>query len=370
MNLETQVKARIESVQVEMNRIRAGLLVLGLSSGMRYLTGFTDEPGERMLLLLVPREGDALFFVPQLYEPQVRDASPVERFTVWRDGEDPALVLRHALTKVGDLRGTILVEPTLWAECLLILQQALPDNSFASAAGILAPLRMRKSAEEVELLRRAGELADAAFIQVTQEPIVGLTELQLAAKLEVNMLSAGADSVAFNTLVASGAFGAMPHHRAGQRKIEWGDVVILDYGCKVDGYCSDISRTVICGEPTPAVVKAYDAVKRAHQAAFDSIRPGVSAQDIDRAARGVLKNLGYDNRFIHRTGHGIGLDIHEPPYIIEGNGISLEPGMAFSIEPGVYFPDQFGIRLEDVAVVTELGGVLMTTVTRDMQVVG
>jgi Xaa-Pro aminopeptidase len=203
MNLETQVKARIESVQVEMNRIRAGLLVLGLSSGMRYLTGFTDEPGERMLLLLVPREGDALFFVPQLYEPQVRDASPVERFTVWRDGEDPALVLRHALTKVGDLRGTILVEPTLWAECLLILQQALPDNSFASAAGILAPLRMRKSAEEVELLRRAGELADAAFVQVTQEPIVGLTELQLAAKLEANMLSAGADSVAFNTLVAS-----------------------------------------------------------------------------------------------------------------------------------------------------------------------
>lgn len=359
-------EARLAAAQRELRECDAGLLIAGLSSSMRYLTGFSDEPGERLLLVLVPREGDPAFVVPKLYADQVRADTGFAKLFVWADGEGPETALAAALRDVARSPGAVLIEESLWSEFLLACQRDLPKRTFASATPVLAKLRMRKDAQEVELLRRAGAIADEAFRKVVQTPFVGRAELEVAAVLLDAMRAAGADSTAFDPLVASGPAAALPHYRAGARRIEPGDVVILDYGCRTGGYRSDISRTVICGEPSREVQAAYDAVREAQRRAVDAVRPGVRAEEIDRVARDVLTSRGMGDRFIHRTGHGIGLDIHEPPYIVAGNKTPLEPGMAFSVEPGVYFPERFGIRIEDVVVVSETSGMPMTQASHEL----
>jgi Xaa-Pro aminopeptidase len=196
-----------------------------------------------------------------------------------------------------------------------------------------------------------------------------MTELSLARVLEQTMVELGADGAAFQTLVASGPNSALPHHRAGTRRIEVGDVVILDYGCRVDGYCSDITRTVVCGQATDEVVRVYETVREAQERARGAVRPGVEAEVVDAAARTVIAGAGYGDRFIHRTGHGIGLDVHEPPYIVAGNKDRLSPGMTFSVEPGIYFPGRWGIRIEDLVRVTETGVGVLNQATHELQVV-
>jgi len=369
MTVPSTYSGRLAAAQRELASRSAGLLIVGLSASLRYLTGFTDEPGERLLLLLVPRDGDPGFVVPGLYADQVRAVTGFERLFVWADHEGPESVLGAALSAFAQAPGAILVEDCLWSGFLLACQKALPARSFGSGTPVLAPLRMHKAPEEVELLRRAGAAADEAFRRVIEGPFVGRTELDVAASLVDAMRDAGADDVAFAPLVASGPAAALPHYRAGARRIERGDVVILDYGCRCGGYCSDISRTVSCGAPARDVRAAYDAVRDAQRQAVDAVRPGVPAEEIDRAARDLLTARGLGDRFIHRTGHGIGLDIHEPPYIVGGNRIPLEPGMSFSVEPGVYFPGRFGIRIEDVVVVSESNAIPMTTATHELTIV-
>ncbi|MBA7636541.1 putative dipeptidase PepE [subsurface metagenome] len=184
------------------------------------------------------------------------------------------------------------------------------------------------------------------------------------------MKNRGADGIAFKTLVASGPNSALPHHRAGRRRIEQGDVVILDYGCRVQGYCSDITRTVVCKEAAKEIRTVYEIVERAQERAVQAISPGIPAQKLDRTAREEIEKAGYGERFIHRTGHGIGLDVHEAPYITEGNLLELQEGMAFSVEPGIYLPGQFGIRIEDIVAVTQRGAQRMNRCTHTLQVVG
>jgi Xaa-Pro aminopeptidase len=359
---------RLHAAQVAVQRHGASLLVVGLSSSMKYLTGFSDEPGERLLVLLVPAEGDALFVVPELYELQVRGASCVPGLLAWSDGAGPTEALNTALARLAP-RGDILVDDGLWASMLLPIQEALPHCRFASAAPVLAEMRMRKDSTEVALLERAGGCADKAFARILESRFEGATELELAGRLEDAMVGAGAEEPAFKTLVASGPNSALPHYRAGHRRVGRGDVVILDFGCRVGGYCSDISRTVVCGEPPDEVRRTHAAVKEAQRLAVDAVRPGQRAGDVDRAARGYLEAEDLGPQFVHRTGHGIGLDIHEHPYIAEGNPLRLQEGMSFSVEPGAYFPERFGIRIEDVVVVTASGARAMTAATHELLVV-
>jgi Xaa-Pro aminopeptidase len=171
------------------------------------------------------------------------------------------------------------------------------------------------------------------------------------------------------TLVGSGPNGANPHHEFGERVIEEGDMVVLDFGGIVDGYSSDTTRTVHVGEPTDEERKVHEIVQRAQQAGFEAVRPGVACQEIDRAARRVISDAGYGERFIHRTGHGIGLTAHEPPYLVEGEELPLEAGMCFSIEPGIYLPGEFGVRIEDIVAVTEDGGRRLNTTPRELTIV-
>jgi Xaa-Pro aminopeptidase len=225
-----------------------------------------------------------------------------------------------------------------------------------------------KDEDEVELLRAVAQAADAAFADLAGIPFAGRRELDVAEVVRERLLEHGHETAEF-AIVASGPNGASPHHGAGERTIETGDAVVLDFGGTREGYYSDITRTVFVGEPGEEHRAVYEAVRAAQQAAFDAIRPGVAAQDVDRAARAVISEAGHGDRFVHRTGHGIGLDLHEPPYIVEGNETPLEAGMTFSDEPGIYLPGRFGVRIEDQVVVTPGGAERLNEASRELTVV-
>ena len=232
----------------------------------------------------------------------------------------------------------------------------------------LPMLRAVKDADELERLAAAGAAADACFEELLQVRFAGRKETEVAADLAGLLIDHGHSQVDF-TVVGSGPNGANPHHEAGDRTIQEGDMIVLDFGGLKDGYGSDTSRTIHVGEPTDEEREVHDIVRSAQQAGFEAVRPGVECQEIDRAARRVITDAGHGEHFIHRTGHGIGLTTHEPPYMVEGETHPLEPGMCFSIEPGIYLPERFGVRIEDIVTVTEDGGRRLNNTTREMQIV-
>ncbi|HEY6891917.1 MAG TPA: M24 family metallopeptidase, partial [Solirubrobacter sp.] len=232
----------------------------------------------------------------------------------------------------------------------------------------LPMLRAVKDADEIERLTIAGAAADASLEEIVKVQFSGRTENEVAADLAALLRKHGHSQVDF-TVVGSGPNGANPHHEAGDRTIEQGDMVVLDFGGLKDGYGSDTTRTVHVGEPTDEEREVYDVVRRANQAGFEAVLPGIACQEIDRAARKVISDAGYGEYFIHRVGHGIGLTTHEPPYMVEGEEHLIEPGMCFSIEPGIYLPQRFGVRIEDIVVATEDGGRRLNNTHRDLRIV-
>jgi D-alanyl-D-alanine dipeptidase len=233
---------------------------------------------------------------------------------------------------------------------------------------VVSRLRVRKDPQELELLARAARGADEAFRRITALRMDGLREEEVAASLSDLLREHGHDTVDF-TIVASGPNGASPHHEPGARSIRAGEEVVLDFGGTVGGYFSDMTRTVVVERPPKGFSHVYDIVKEAQEAAFQTVRPGIAAEEVDAAAREVIAMSGYADRFVHRTGHGIGLEVHEPPYIVAGNRTTLQPGMCFSIEPGIYLEGRFGVRIEDIVTVTETGAQRLNRATRDLETV-
>lgn len=361
---------RVAKVQEALAVSDFGLMALCPGSNMLYLSGFYDEPGERMLFFLVPTEGQPVFLVPELYEQHVKEESPFQDVRIWRDSEGPMNLLERTLADFGPAGGRVLVDDMMYAMFLLMFREILPEASLELTSRVMVPLRMRKTVDEISCLEKAGSMADKAFEEVLGLKVAGLTELELSSALEDAMMRAGAEKTAFETMVASGPNSALPHHRAGGRKIGPGDVVVLDYGCRFKGYCSDITRTIVCKEASEEVRAVYGIAAGAQHKGVEAVRPGTQAQEVDRAARGEIDGAGYGERFIHRTGHGIGLDVHEEPYITEGNGLELEEGMAFSVEPGIYLPGRFGVRVEDIVVVTGTGAKPMNHSSHALQIIG
>lgn len=360
---------RVARAQRSMVELGYELMVLFPGSNMRYLSGFYDEPGERMLFFLLPAEGKPVFLVPELYEQQLREVSTFEEIRVWRDSEGPIRLLGEVLKEYSKGRINVLIDDRMWAIFFLMLKEVMPRANFSLASKVMKSLRMIKTEDEINCLKRAGSIADSAFREVLRLRIYGMSELDIASSIEEAMRREGAEGTAFETLVASGANSALPHHRAGLRKIDIGDVVILDYGCRVGGYCADITRTVVCGKTTEEVKRVYEIVHRAQEKGVKAVKKGTLAQEIDRAARSMIDGAGYGEYFIHRTGHGIGLDVHEEPYIVEGNKLLLEEGMAFSVEPGIYIPGRFGVRIEDIIVVGSQGAERINNASRILEVV-
>ena len=284
--------------------------------------------------------------------------------TPYRNGTDPYA----AASALLDANGRYAISDSAWAMHLLGLQAALPGSSYVSMTAALPMLRAIKDADEIERLAAAGAAADATFEEIVDAQFAGRLETEIAADLAALLRKHGHSEVDF-TVVGSGPNGANPHHDAGDRRIEPGDMVVLDFGGLKDGYGSDISRTVHVGEPTAEEREVFEVVRRAQQAGFEAVRPGVACQEVDRAARKVIAEAGYGDRFIHRVGHGIGVSTHEPPYMVEGEEHPIEPGMCFSIEPGIYLTGRFGVRIEDIVVATDDGGRRLNQTSHEMRIV-
>ncbi|MEU6682144.1 aminopeptidase P family protein [Streptomyces sp. NPDC046832] len=344
----------------------AGLLVAP-GPDLVWLTGYTPPAiTERLTLLVLAAGQDPVLVVPALEAPDAQRAAGAAALTLrdWTDGKDPYAATAALL----DTSGRFGISDNAWALHLLALQRAVPGSSYASLTEALPMLRAVKDAAELDLMTAAGAAADATFEEIRNVPFAGRREAEVAADLDRLLRRHGHEQVDF-TIVASGPNGADPHHEAGERVIARGDMVVLDFGGLRDGYGSDTSRTVHVGEPTDEERRVHDLVREAQEAGFRAVRPGAACQDVDRAARRVIADAGYGEYFIHRTGHGIGVTTHEPPYMIEGEERPLVPGMCFSVEPGIYLPGRFGVRIEDIVTVTEDGGRRLNTTTRELVIV-
>jgi Xaa-Pro aminopeptidase len=341
-------------------------VVVASSPDMVYLTGYDAPPLERATLLVLRPASNPALVVPKLEGP-LAAASPAGGLldlVSWEDGADPY----GAAAALLPARGRIAASDRLWAVHLLGLQAALPGASFSPADPVIGPVRAIKDEEELRALREAGEAADESFRRICSAPFLGRDERDVAADLAALLVETGHERADF-TIVASGPNSASPHHEPGRRTISAGDAVVLDFGGQLRGYFSDTTRTVVVGRPPVGFEEVFRVVHEAQESAYDAVAPGVPAEDIDRAARRVIADAGYGDRFIHRTGHGIGLELHEPPYLVEGNRDPVLPGTTFSIEPGIYLEGRFGVRIEDIVAVTAGGAERYNGSSRELQVV-
>ncbi|QCW02543.1 Xaa-Pro peptidase family protein [Natrinema pallidum] len=367
--MQPPFERRIAACQRRLEDTAADLAVCFPSPNLTYLTGFEETPSERHLLLFVPEHGDPALVAPAMYEDQLSDLPiPALQLRPWTDADDPLEEIATVLEEYaldGSDPATVLVDDRLWATFTQDLRELCPDAEFGLASTALEPLRIRKDDVELDALRRAGAIADRVSLEIRDrgDDLVGTTESELAAEIDRLLAAHGGEEPAFETIVAAGPNGARPHHHSGSRPIEAGDPIVLDFGAFVAAdleggtgrYPGDQTRTIVVGDPPATYEHVHETVREAQEAAIDAVEPGVEAGAIDRAARSVIEAAGYGDAFVHRTGHGVGLEVHEPPYIVAGNDRELEPGMVFSVEPGIYLDGQFGVRIEDLVVVTDDG---------------
>jgi Xaa-Pro dipeptidase len=352
----TALRARLDRAREAAGTAGVDAMLMAPGSDLRYLLGGSGSSFERLTCLVLPTSGrPPVLVVPKLEAPGYSAVPTGElgvEIATWVDDEDPYALVASVLggpsrVALGDMMPALHV---------LGLRRALPGAEQELAGPIVRELRMRKDAAEVAGLRRAGAAIDRVHARMAEFVRVGRTEAEAGAAIAAAIIEEGHEVAEF-VIVGSGPNGASPHHALSDRVIEAGDVVVVDIGGPIaEGYCSDSTRTYVLGEPRePDVADTYAVLQAAQQAAVDAVRPGVVAQDVDAAARTIISDAGFGEYFIHRTGHGIGLDVHEDPYIVAGNDLALEPGMAFSVEPGIYQPGRWGARIEDIVVVTEDG---------------
>jgi len=376
-----------ETYAGRLERARAGLLdrgadglLIGVGADLVYLTGYAAMPLERLTMLVLGREGLATLIAPRL-EAMAAAISPagaagLVEIAAWDETDDAHQLAAGRLDSAigGGASGRVLVSDTLWAMHVLALQRAMPGRRFGLATEVLRDLRMRKDAEEIRLLREASAAADRVVATITTGPLIGRTEADVSAEIKDRLQAEGHDFGEF-AIVASGPNSASPHHDPGERRIRAGEPIVFDLGGPLGGYRSDTTRTVwVCGPdrsspPEAEFVRIYDLVKQANEAATAAVRPGARCADLDAISRTVISEGGYGPAFLHRLGHGIGLETHEEPYLVSGSPDELAPGVAFSIEPGIYLADRYGVRIEDIVVCGEDGADVLNGTSHELQVV-
>ena len=351
---------RVHAARAVAAELGVDLLVVTPGSDLRYLCGYSAHAMERLTALAVPREGEPFLVVPRLEAPMV-DASPAGglglEVLAWDETDDPFARLAAAATaRLGAAPARVAVGARTWAEHALGVQRAVPGASLELAGPVLDRLRMVKTPTEVEELARAGAAIDRVHAAMGEWLRVGRTEAEVGADIAAAILAEGHVGVDF-TIVGSGPNGASPHHELSDRVVQAGDLVVVDIGGETaTGYRSDCTRTyVVGGSAESEVAEWYEVLQQAQEAATAAVRPGVTCEQVDAVARDLITDAGWGEHFIHRTGHGIGLDTHEAPYVVAGNDLPLEPGMAFSVEPGIYLAGRCGARIEDIVVCTDDG---------------
>jgi len=344
----------------------AGLDVLLLTPGpdLRYVTGYDAMQLERLTCLVVPADGEPFLVVPRL-ELAAAQASPAGNtgleIVAWEERDDPFRIIKNRVGTAGNAG----LSDHMWAMSVFKFRDSLGAARLTVATEAMRSLRIRKSAAEVAALREAGAAIDRVHARVPQWLRPGFTERAVGARIAEAILAEGHAAVDF-VIVGSGPNAASPHHELSDRVISEGDVVVVDIGGTMpSGYCSDCTRVYSVGEPPAEFSRYYEVLARAQETGCQSVRPGASAESVDAATRSVIEAAGYGEWFIHRTGHGIGLETHEDPYIVAGNETLLEPGMAFSVEPGIY-PGAHGARIEDIVVCTEGGFERLNHATREL----
>jgi D-alanyl-D-alanine dipeptidase len=365
MSVSADHRARLQDAASRLADAGGSALLVAPSPDLRYLIGYEPMPLERPTVLAIDASGDVALIVPELERPLAADAPAADllEFLPWRDDDDPYALIASRVSGGG----TVFVGDRIWGSHVLALQRALPGAAWASAAPIVGAMRARKDADELDALRRAASAADAALEDLLSEPLTGRSERAVAATLGDRLIARGHDTAAF-TIVATGPNAASPHHEPTDRRIAAGDAIVLDFGGTVDGYFSDTTRTVVVGDPGERLRTVHAVVAEAQRAATEAVRPGVEIQAVDHAARAVIADAGFGDRFIHRTGHGIGLELHEPPYATVGDQTVLEPGMTFSVEPGIYLDGELGVRIEDIVAVTDADVESLNTTPRELRV--
>ena len=357
----------MDRVRARMADVGVDALLLSLGADLPWLTGYEAMPLERLTMLVLPADGDPpTLVVPRLEAPRVEEQGDLFAVRPWGETEDPVAVVAGL---VG-ARRRLAISDRAWATFLIGLQSAIPDASWQRSSVVTSPLRAVKDDAEVAALRAAADAADRVAAQLLggEIPLVGRREAEVSADLGRRLRAEGHDRVNF-AIVGSGPNAASPHHEPGERVIGAGEAVVCDFGGTMDGYCSDITRTVFTGAPPAEFRELYDVLQAAQAAAVEAARVGTPCEDVDAAARRPITEAGFGEQFIHRTGHGIGLEEHEDPYLVSGNLAPLEPGHAFSIEPGIYLSGRFGARIEDIVVASPSGPEALNRASHDLHVV-
>ena len=346
---------RIARVRERMALLGVDALLLSHGADLPWLTGYRAMPLERLTVLVLPSTGDPVLVVPGLEAPRVPESGGRFALRPWSDDENPVDVVVDLLRRGAAAR--LAVSDRAWATTVLELQRRLPGAEWLEASRVTSPIRAVKDAAELDALRAAAAAADrvAAVLQAGGIPLVGRTEAEVSTRLGTLLVAEGHSAVNF-AIVGSGPNAASPHHEPGGRVIGRDETVVCDFGGTLSlddgpGYCSDVTRTVVTGPPSDEVAAAYEVLAGAQRSAVAAARAGVTAASVDRVARSIIEDAGYGELFVHRTGHGIGIEEHEDPYLVVGNDEVLVPGHAFSVEPGIYRPGRFGMRLEDIVVV-------------------
>lgn len=341
---------RIDRLATELRGAGVDALVLNSPVNMGYLHGFSEGGGERFLTMSVRADGCVRMICPALSESQARRCG-FEDVRTWKDGEDPMAHYAQLVDDWGLANGVVAVDDEMPAQYLLPMQRVAPGAKYQQGFSLIAKLMRKKDADEIENLYTAARYADEAYEDAKPHIKAGMTEWDVSMLLAKGMQDRG--GVVSFCIVAAAANGAEPHHYTDRTVIKEGDVLIMDFGCGYNGYHSDITRTVCVGKASDEAKKVYGIVHAAHVAAHEAAKAGVACQDVDRAARKVITDAGYGEFFVHRLGHGLGMRVHEEPYMVEGNTETLEEGNCFSDEPGIYLPGRFGVRVENILHIAE-----------------
>lgn len=356
---------RLARVRQAMGDHDVDVVLLSVGPDLPWLTGYTAMPLERLTMLVVPRDGDATMVIPRLEAPRVVDQPGVFTLQTWNETDDPV----ELVAKLAGPAAVAAIGDHTWARFLVDLLKLMGGTRFERTVDITGPLRMAKDAAEIERLVAASAGADrvAAQLHAGEIPLVGRTEADVSAEISARLIAEGHEKVNF-AIVAAGANAASPHHHASDRVIAAGETVLFDFGGVMNGYCSDITRCVSIGEPAPAVAAAYAVLKEAQAAGVAAGHVGVACEEVDTVTRRIIADAGYGEYFIHRTGHGIGMEEHEDPYMVSGNRLPLAAGHAYSVEPGIYVAGEFGMRLEDIVIATDGGPMALNHANHDLVV--
>ena len=364
---------RVQRLVEQMRATGVDCIAIVPGPNMVYLTGLHFHLSERPVIAFFPSTGQPTLLVPALEAVKAEQVpQPIDwRLFVYSDEDGPDGACARACDRLGLSGRRLAVEQlTMRVLELEMVQWDVPGLQVMPAEPLLSALRVTKDAGELARMGQAVAIAEEALARTLEEISPGITEQEVATLLMMNLLRGGSDGVPFAPLVQSGPNSASPHGATSSRRLETGDLLLIDYGAAVGGYFSDITRTFAIGELDPELARVHEIVQAANVAGRAAARPGVPCQDVDRSARRVIEEAGYGPYFIHRTGHGLGLEVHEPPYMVEGNTRRLEVGMTFTIEPGIYLPGRGGVRVEDNMVITEDGSTSLTAFERRLQAIG